>query len=59
MTFNFYDLLITIQAYAAARGTQKRRTSEPHAAESEEIFAAYRPWHLPFTRSPCSREACL
>ncbi len=51
MTFNFYDLLITIQAYAAARGTQKRRTSEPHAAESEEIFAAYRPWHLPFTCS--------
>ena len=54
-----HDLLITTQAPAAARGTYKRRAGESRTAEPEEIFAAYRPRHLPFTRSPCSREAFL
>src|SRR5918994_6290436 len=51
------NVTITTQSYAATRGTEKRRTGEPHAAEPEENFAAYRTWHLSVTRSPCSSAA--
>jgi hypothetical protein len=53
------NVLITTQASAAACGTEKRHAGEPHAAQPEKIFAAYCPWHLSFTCSPCSREAFL
>src|SRR5829696_2185644 len=50
---------ITTQAPTAARGTYKRCAGESQAAEPEETFTTYRPWHLSFTRSPCPRGAFL